>query len=85
MSILFFQLENCLALGGTLEFDEATVNEGAAIADCLVQLVPDLFTTEWRSKIITDTAGNWTLRVSMSDLSAMCSHYLYLSFLSTRT
>lgn len=55
-------LENCLALGGTLEFDETTVNEGATIADCLVQLSPNLFTTEWRSKIITDTAGNWTLR-----------------------
>ena len=40
------------------------MNEGAAIADCLVQLDSDLFTTEWRSKIITDTAGNWTLRVS---------------------
>ncbi len=58
-----FQLENCLALGGTLLFDEGAVHEGAAIADCLVQLSPDVFTSDWRSKIITETAGNWKLRV----------------------
>ncbi len=63
VSFIPFQLENCLALGGTLSFDESTVNDGTAIADCLVQLSPDVFTLDWRSKIITETAGNWKLRV----------------------
>ncbi len=61
--LLLFQLENCLALGGTLSFDEGSVNDGTAIADCLVQLSPVIFTADWRSKIITETAGNWKLRV----------------------
>ena len=61
-------MENCLALGGTLLFDEGAVHEGAAIADCLVQLSPDVFTSEWRSKIITETAGNWKLRVRRGEV-----------------
>ena len=40
------------------------VNDGNAIADCLVQLAPDYFTSAWRGKIISETAGNWKLRVS---------------------
>lgn len=58
------QLENCLALGGTLTFDPSSVSDGNAIADCLVQLAPDYFTSAWRGKIISETAGNWKLRVS---------------------
>lgn len=63
-SYLSVQLENCLALGGTLTFDPSAVSDGNAIADCLVQLAPDYFTSAWRGKIISETAGNWKLRVS---------------------
>ena len=59
------QLENCLALGGTLTFDPSAVGDGNAIADCLVQLAPDFFTAAWRGKIISETAGNWKLKVCM--------------------
>ncbi len=45
-------------------FDDTAVNDGAAMADCLVQLSPDVFTPDWRGKIINETAGNWKLRVS---------------------
>ena len=65
----FSQLENCLALGGTLTFDPTAVTDGNSIADCLVQLAPDHFTAAWRGKIIAETAGNWKLRVSVSHLS----------------
>ena len=33
------------------------------IANCLVQLVPEYFTPAWKEKIISDTAGNWKLKV----------------------
>ena len=51
-------------MGGTLTFDPSSVSDGNAIADCLVQLAPDYFTSAWRGKIISETAGNWKLRVS---------------------
>ena len=47
-------------------FNDTSVNDGNAIADCLVQLAPDFFTPDWRSKIISETAGNWKLRVSQT-------------------
>ena len=50
-------------------FDDTSVNDGNAIADCLVQLAPDFFTPDWRSKIISETAGNWKLRVSQTKLN----------------
>lgn len=62
-AVLLTQLENCLALGGILTFDPDSVSDGNAIADCLVQLAPDFFTVVWRGKIITETAGNWKLKV----------------------
>lgn len=73
----FTQLENCLALGGTLTFEPSTVSDGNAIADCLVQLAPDFFTVTWRGKIIAETGGNWKLRVSRLDLDLICCTILF--------
>ncbi len=53
-----------MALGGTLNFEPSAVNDGNALADCLVQLVPESFTHAWRARIINETGGNWKLRVS---------------------
>ena len=50
-------------MGGTLVFDAASITDGVAIADCLVQLAPDFFNSEWRAKIISETGGNSKLRV----------------------
>ena len=61
--LFYLKLENCLALGGTLTFDPSVVTDGNAIADCLVQLAPDFFTAAWRGKIISETGGNWKLKV----------------------
>jgi len=58
------QLENCLALGGTLVFNPSSVSDGVAISDALVQLAPDFFTPNWRGKIISETGGKWKLKVS---------------------
>lgn len=55
-------------MGGILTFDPSSVSDGNAIADCLVQLAPDYFTSAWRGKIISETAGNWKLRVSECQL-----------------
>ena len=66
--VSLLQLENCLALGGILTFDPSSVSDGNAIADCLVQLAPDYFTSAWRGKIISETAGTWKLRVSECQL-----------------
>jgi len=69
--MFMLQLEGCLALGGTLVFDDDAVNDGASMADCLVQLSPDIFTPEWRGKIINETAGNWKLRVRIKQWKVM--------------
>ena len=65
LSLILGQLENCLALGGTLNFEPTEVNDGSAMADCLVQLAPDFFTVTWRARIINETGGNWKLKVSL--------------------
>ena len=51
-------------MGGTLNFEPGDVNDGNALADCLVQLVPEFFTHSWRARIINVTGGNWKLKVS---------------------
>ena len=45
-----------------MTFDPAEVNDGNALAECLVQLVPDFFTSSWRARIISETGGNWKLK-----------------------
>lgn len=60
---LHAQLRSCLALGGTHTFDGTTLDDGLTIAQCLAQLAPATFTEQWKEKIISDTAGNWRLKV----------------------
>lgn len=62
--MLVLQLQNCLALGGTHTFDGTNLNDGLTISRCLSQLAPATFTAEWSQKIISETAGNWRLKVS---------------------
>lgn len=57
------QLRSCLALGGTHTFDGTSLDDGLTIAQCLAQLAPATFTEQWKEKIISDTAGNWRLKV----------------------
>lgn len=57
------QLRSCLALGGTHTFDGTSLDDGLTIAQCLGQLAPATFTEQWKEKIISDTAGNWRLKV----------------------
>lgn len=63
-SSLLKWLEGCLALGGTLTFDPASVTDGNSLAECLLQLVPQFFTPSWRSRIISETGGNWKLKLN---------------------
>lgn len=63
-SSLLKWLESCLELAGTVTFNPANVSDGNSLADCLVQLAPDFFTPSWRSRIITETGGNWKLKLN---------------------
>lgn len=63
--MLVLQLQSCLALGGTHTFDGTNLNDGLTISRCLSQLAPATFTAEWSQKIISETAGNWRLKVSL--------------------
>lgn len=76
------QLEGCLELGGTLTFDPVEVNDGNALSECLVQLVPQFFTTSWRARIITETGGNWKLKVGKGQGSHMHVTYMYVTCMS---
>ncbi len=62
---LLQKLEGCLELGGQVTFDPSAVNDGNALAECLLQLVPGFFTQSWRSRIISETGGNWKLKVRL--------------------
>ena len=55
-----------------MTFDPADVNDGNALSECLVQLVPGFFSQSWRSRIITETGGNWKLKVGDSHMHVTC-------------
>ena len=69
ISCLSYKLEGCLELGGQVTFDPSAVNDGNALAECLLQLVPGFFTSSWRSRIISETGGNWKLKVKQSSIT----------------
>ena len=46
-----------------MTFDPVDVNDGNSLAECLLQLVPEFFTSSWRARIISETGRNWKLKV----------------------